>query len=46
MVSGRYVGEFVDVNGGVEVGVVKRWVGGLLAEVGLPGVEEGGKKDE
>jgi signal peptidase complex subunit 2 len=46
LISGRYVGEFVEVDGGVEVGEVKRWVGGLLAEAGLPGVEDGGKKDE
>ena len=34
------------MNGGVEVGEVKRWVGGLLTEAGLSGVEDGGKKDE
>ena len=45
LISGRYVGEFVDVNGGVEEGEVKRWVGGLLAEAGLTGVDEG-TKDE
>jgi len=28
------------------VGEVKRWVGGLLTEAGLSGVEDDGKKDE
>jgi hypothetical protein len=44
--SGRYVGEFVDQQGGVEEGEVKRWVGGLLSEAGLAGVEDEGVKDE
>lgn len=46
VVSGRCVGEFVDVTGGVEEGEIGRWVGGLLGVVGLVGVESEGTKQE
>jgi hypothetical protein len=45
LVSGRCVGEFVDTDGGVEEGEVKRWIGGLLGEAGLVGAEEGNKTE-
>ena len=44
--SGRYVGEFVDEEGGVEEGEVARWVGGLLSDAGLVGAEDEGLKNE
>jgi hypothetical protein len=46
--SGRYVGEFVDGEGGVEEGEVKRWLGGLLGDAGLASTDAGqeGLKDE
>lgn len=40
------MGEFVDEDGGVEEGEVKRWVGGLLADAGLVGAEDEGVKNE
>ena len=47
VVAGRGVGEFVDVNGGVEVGEVGRWLNGLLSDAGLVGAEEvDGMKEE
>jgi hypothetical protein len=40
------VGEFIDSAGGVEEGVVKRWVGGLLTDAGLAGTGDQGEKEE
>ncbi|ORY32123.1 microsomal signal peptidase 25 kDa subunit-domain-containing protein [Naematelia encephala] len=46
VVTGRCVGDFVDVEGGVEEGEVMRWLGGLLSEAGLAGAEEDGVKEQ
>jgi hypothetical protein len=46
VVAGRGIGEFVDVNGGVEEGEVQRWISALLVDAGLVGAEEEGTKEE
>lgn len=46
VIAGKGIGEFVDLNGGVEEGMVTRWLSSLLVDAGLPGAEEEGKKDE
>jgi hypothetical protein len=45
-VNGRGVGQFVDSDGGVEEGEVRRWVAGVLSDAGLVGAEEEGTKAE
>lgn len=44
VVVSRGVGEFVDDDGGVEEGEVKRWLAGVLADAGLVGVDDGLKE--
>jgi signal peptidase complex subunit 2 len=44
--SGRYIGDFVDNDGGVEEGEVTRWLNALLSEAGMVGGEEGGTKEQ
>lgn len=46
MVSGTGVGGFVDEQGGVEEGEVRRWLAGLLGDAGLAGAEAEGLKVE
>lgn len=46
VVSGKGVGLFVDEEGGVEEGEVRRWLAGLLSDAGLAGAEEEGLKAE
>lgn len=40
------MGQFVDAEGGVEEGEVKRWVAGVLSDAGLVGAEDEGIKAE
>lgn len=40
------MGQFVDADGGVEEGEVRRWVAGVLSDAGLVGAEEDGVKAE
>ena len=46
MVNGKGVGQFVNAEGGVEQGEVRRWVAGVLSDAGLVGAEEEGGKVE
>lgn len=46
VVNGKGVGQFVNAEGGVEQGEVRRWVAGVLSDAGLVGAEEEGGKVE